>query len=77
MADKIGVYFDEASLGGALDLQKLCEDVQKKWCDVCSVVKTHPCLASSEGHSMIQADIDAGAIDAFRTRGKTGREARC
>lgn len=73
MADKIGVYFDEASLGGALDLQKLCEDVQKKWRDACPVVKTHPCLASSEGHSMIQADIDAGAIDAVCVCGSSPR----
>lgn len=73
MADKIGVYFDEASLGGALDLQKLCEDVQKQWRDACPVVKTHPKLTSAEGQAMIQADIDAGTIDAVCVCGSSPR----
>ena len=29
MADKIGVYFDESSLGGVLDIQRLCDGVLK------------------------------------------------
>jgi quinone-modifying oxidoreductase subunit QmoB len=73
MADKIGVYFDEASLGGALDLQNLCEDVQKQWRDACPVVKTHPKLTSAEGLAMIRADIDAGTIDAVCVCGSSPR----
>lgn len=73
MADKIGVYFDEASLGQALDIQKLVEGVQRKWGDLCPVVKIHPHLSSAEGRAMIQADIDAGAINAVCACGSSPR----
>jgi quinone-modifying oxidoreductase subunit QmoB len=73
MADKIGVYFDESSLGGVLDIQKLCEGVQKKWSDLCPVVKTHPRLASDDGRAMIQKDIDAGLIEAVCICGTSPR----
>ena len=73
MAEKIGVYFDELSLGGLLDIQKLCDGIQKKWSDLCPVVKTHPRLASDEGRAMIQKDIDAGLIDAVCVCGSSPR----
>ncbi len=73
MADKIGVYFDESTLSGALEIQKLCEGVQKKWSDLCPVVKVHPRLASAEGRAMIQADIDAGTINAVCICGSSPR----
>lgn len=73
MADKIGVYFDESSLGGLLDIQQLCASVQKKWSDLCPVVKVHPRLASSEGRAMIQSDVDAGIINAVCICGPSPR----
>ncbi len=73
MADKIGVYFDESSLGGVLDIQRLCDGVQKKWSDCCPVVKVHPRMASAEGRAMIQADIDAGLINAVCICGTSPR----
>lgn len=73
MADKIGVYFDESSLGGLLDIQKLCAGIQNKWKDICPVVKVHPRLATSEGRALIQADIDAGAINAVCICGSSPR----
>lgn len=73
MADKIGVYFDESSLGGLLDIPKLCEGVQKKWSAVCSVIKVHPRLSTDEGRAFIQADIDSGAINAVCVCGSSPR----
>lgn len=73
MAEKIGVYFDEASLGGLLDIQKLCDGISKKWDALCPVVKVHPRLASPEGRVLIQADIDAGIIDAVCVCGSSPR----
>ncbi|MBP9943643.1 MAG: hydrogenase iron-sulfur subunit [Desulfomicrobium sp.] len=73
MAEKIGVYFDEASLGGLLDIQTLCDGIRKKWDSLCPVVKTHPRLASAEGRALIQADIDAGTIDAVCICGPSPR----
>lgn len=73
MADKIGVYFDESCLGEVLDIEKLCEGVQKKWGDLCPVVKVHPRLSSSEGHAAIKADIDAGTINAVCVCGSSPR----
>ena len=73
MADKIGVYFDESSLGGILDIQKLCEGVQKKWSDCCPVIKVHPRLATAEGRAMIQSDIDSGLINAVCVCGSSPR----
>ena len=64
MAEKIGVYFDESSLGGALDIQSLTEGIAKKWGTLCPVIKMYPRLATPEGRALIQADIDAGTIDA-------------
>lgn len=73
MAEKIGVYFDEASLGGALDLAALMDGVRAKWGAVCSVVKSHPQLASDQGRAMIQADIDAGTVDGVCICGSSPR----
>lgn len=73
MAEKIGVYFDEASLGGVLDIQALCDGIKKKWDSVCPVIKVHPRLASAEGRDLIQADIAAGTIDAVCVCGSSPR----
>jgi quinone-modifying oxidoreductase subunit QmoB len=73
MAEKIGVYFDEASLGGALDLAALMDGVRAKWGATCPVVKSHPQLASDEGRAMIQADIDAGTVDGVCICGSSPR----
>jgi len=73
MADKIGVYFDESSLGGLLDIQKLSEGVQKKWGDLCPVIKVHPRLATAEGKAMIQGDLDSEKINAVCVCGSSPR----
>lgn len=73
MANKIGVYFDESSLGGLLDIEELCAGAQRRWGDLCPVVKVHPQLASAEGRALIQADIDAGTINAVCVCGSSPR----
>ena len=73
MAEKIGVYFDESSLGGVLDLEKIAKSVKNKWGDLCAVIETHPRLASADGKAKIQAALDAGTIDAVCVCGPTPR----
>ncbi|TVM16203.1 heterodisulfide reductase subunit A [Oceanidesulfovibrio indonesiensis] len=73
MAEKIGVYFDKSCLSPVLDTETLEEHVQTKWGDLCSVVKSATVLASDEGRKMIQADIDAGEIDAVLVCGSSPR----
>ena len=64
MAEKIGVYFCEGcDIGKNLDLGELAEFVKNKFGDAVPVVKTHPILCSNDGKSLIQADVDAGAVD--------------
>ncbi len=63
MAEKIGIYFDEASVNGMVNFDALAQKLANKWGDTCPVVKSHPNLASDEGRKLIQADIDAGTID--------------
>ena len=73
MAEKIGVYFDESSLGGFLDLEKIAESVKNKWGGLCAVIEAHPRLASADGKARIQAALDAGTIDAVCVCGPTPR----
>jgi quinone-modifying oxidoreductase subunit QmoB len=73
MAEKIGVYFDEASLMGALDVAKIMDGVRAKWSATCPVVKSHAQLASDAGRAMIQADIDAGLVDGVCICGSSPR----
>ncbi|MFW5488315.1 MAG: hydrogenase iron-sulfur subunit [Desulfovibrio sp.] len=64
MPEKIGVYIDESSVGQVLNAEQLAEFTRNNFGTVTPVVKTHPCLASEEGRNLIQADIDAGEVDA-------------
>lgn len=73
MPEKIGVYFDQASIAPFLKAEDLAEFVTKRYSDVCPVVKTHARLNSEEGRKLIQEDIDAGSIDAVCICGTTPR----
>ena len=39
MAEKIGVYFDLANIGGGLDAQYLADEATKKWGALIAVTK--------------------------------------
>jgi len=73
MPEKIGVYFDKASIGPLLDLEALTEKVQNKWSSVCPVVKTENILASDKGKKAIQSDLDSGEIEAVCICGSSPR----
>ncbi len=73
MAEKIGVYFDKSCLSPVLDTETLEEAVQTRWSDICAVAKSHVMLPSEEGRAMIQADLDAGEIDAVLICGSSPR----
>jgi len=73
MAEKIGVYFDSASIGQYLDLEALAEGVRTAWANLCPVVKVVPHLVGNEGKALIQADIDEGLIDAVCACGTSPR----
>jgi quinone-modifying oxidoreductase subunit QmoB len=73
MAEKIGVYFDGASIGQFLDLEALAEGVRATWGNLCPVVKVVPHLVGNEGKALIQADIDEGLIDAVCACGTSPR----
>jgi quinone-modifying oxidoreductase subunit QmoB len=73
MAEKIGVYFDGASIGQYLDLEALAEGVRAVWGKLCPVVKVVPHLVGNEGKALIQADIDEGLIDAVCACGTSPR----
>ncbi len=73
MAEKIGVYFDQSSVGKYLDCQELAKCVQNKWSALCPVVKVHPLLASDAGRKLIKEDIDAGEIDSVLVCGSSPR----
>ncbi len=73
MAEKIGVYFDQSSIGPQLDLDELVSAVENKWGGVCPLVKTHPVLASEDGRKMIQADIAESELDAVLICGSSPR----
>jgi len=73
MPQKIGVYFDQSSIGPHLDLEQLSEYVKNNFGDTTPVIKVHPRLNSQEGRDLIQADLDAGAIDSVCICGSTPR----
>lgn len=73
MAEKIGVYLDKSILEPYVDLENLVERIKNKWDNVCPVVKVVDFLASEEGRKEIQADIDAGTIDAVCVGGSSPR----
>ena len=65
MADKIGVYICEGcDIGSNLDCAALATDVKNKFGNICPVIETVPVLCSGEGVAQIQADVDAGKVNA-------------
>ncbi len=73
MPQKIGVYFDQSSVGQYLDLDGLSKYVKDLFGDLTPVVKIHPRLNSQEGRDLIKADLDSGAIDAVCVCGTSPR----
>ncbi len=73
MAEKIGVYFDQSSIGPQLDLDELVSAVENKWGGICPLVKAHPMLASEDGRKLIQADIVESELDAVLICGSSPR----
>jgi len=74
MAEKIGVYFDKSSLEPYLDLESISEKTRNKWSDSCSVVRIVDQLASEEGRSTVQQDIDAGDVGGVAICGTSPRK---
>lgn len=73
MAEKIGVYFDKASIGPYLNIEDLEEKVGNKWSTVCPIIRTEEMLACDEGHKSIQKDLDSGEIDSVCICGSSPR----
>ncbi|WP_320171337.1 FAD-dependent oxidoreductase [Maridesulfovibrio sp.] len=73
MPEKIGVYFDQASVSPYLNAEEMAEVVGRVHASVCPVIKVHPRLNSEEGRKLIQEDIDAGSVDAVCICGTSPR----
>ncbi|NDV25879.1 hydrogenase iron-sulfur subunit [Desulfovibrio sp. JC010] len=73
MPEKIGVYFDQASVSPYLNAEDMAELVGRVYANECPVVKVHPRLNSEEGRKLIQEDIDAGNVDAVCICGTSPR----
>ncbi|WP_319777357.1 hydrogenase iron-sulfur subunit [Maridesulfovibrio sp.] len=73
MPEKIGVYFDQASVSPYLNAEDMAELVGRVYANECPVVKVHPRLNSEEGRKLIQDDIDAGNVDAVCICGTSPR----
>ncbi len=73
MATKIGVYFDEAAIAGELDAEELIGLVEKKWGDLCLVVKSFPLMASEAARDEIKADIEENELDGVVLCGSAAR----
>jgi len=73
MAEKIGVYIDEASVAPLLTAEELVAFVKEKCGGACPIVKSHKRLSSESGVAMIKADVDAGEIDAVLLCGTSPR----
>ncbi len=73
MATKIGVYFDQSSIGGGLDLDALAAGVEKKWGSLTPVVKVMPILALEKACDEIRADIAAEELDGVLLCGTSPR----
>ncbi|MBQ7617947.1 MAG: heterodisulfide reductase subunit A, partial [Desulfovibrio sp.] len=71
MAEKIGVYFDRANIGGGLDLESLSSESTKKWGDLVGLTKILPCLAESIAE--INADISEKKLDGVLLCGSSPR----
>ena len=72
-AEKIGVYFDKASIGPLLDLDALAEFTKNTFGTLTPVVTIHDRLNTEEGRKAIQADLESGAIDAVCVCGTSPR----
>ncbi len=73
MADKIGVYFDESSIGPYFDYEELVDFVENKWGDLCLVAKSHKLLPGEAGIKMIEADIAENELDGVVICGSSPR----
>lgn len=73
MATKIGVYFDQSSIGGGLDLDALAAGVTKKWGSLTPVVKVMPILALEKACDEIRADITEEELDGVLLCGTSPR----
>ncbi len=73
MATKIGVYLDQSSIGGGLDLDALAAGVEKKWGSLTPVVKVMPILALEKACDEIRADIAAEELDGVLLCGTSPR----
>ncbi|MFO7595121.1 MAG: hydrogenase iron-sulfur subunit [Desulfocurvibacter africanus] len=73
MPQKIGVYFDQSSVGQYLDLEGLSTYVKNQFGDLTPVVKIHPRLNSQAGRELIKADLESGAIDTVCVCGTSPR----
>lgn len=73
MATKIGVYFDQSSIGGGLDSEALAAGVTKKWGTLTPVVKVLPVLAAENARNEIRADIEENGLDGVLLCGTSPR----
>ncbi len=73
MATKIGVYFDQSSIGGGLDLESLADTVGGKWGDLTPVCKVFPVLADKKARDEIAADIEEEGLDGVLLCGASPR----
>lgn len=73
MATKIGVYFDQSSIGGGLDLDALAAGVTKKWGSLTPIVKVMPILALEKACDEIRADIAEEELDGVLLCGTSPR----
>ncbi|MCR4666170.1 MAG: FAD-dependent oxidoreductase [Desulfovibrio sp.] len=71
MADKIGVYFDLANIGGGVDVQNLADEAAKKWGDLICLTKLLPNLAESVDE--ISRDIAEQGLDGVLLCGSSPR----
>lgn len=73
MASRIGVYFDQSSIGGGLDVEALSDGVSKKWGTLTPVVKVLPVLAAEKARDEIRADIEENELDGVLLCGTSPR----
>lgn len=71
MAEKIGVYFDQANIMGGLSADELAEGVRQKWGELAKVVKVVPVLATSVAE--IADDISKNELDGVLLCGASPR----
>ena len=71
MAEKIGVYFDLANIGGGVNVQSLADEVTKKWGKLIALTKLVPELANATVD--IQADINTQGLDGVLLCGASPR----